>query len=194
MHDPAHPGQLLAGWIEDLGVSLTAFAAQLGISRVMLSRVINGRSVVSAEMDLKLADALGTSPGYWLSLQVQRDLWVAKMRRHGRLRSDQRGGSRLPEACATANDRIEQDLSESIEQDKAVAPGSASALKRRSVDVKALRLGLGLTRQQFAARFGVSSATLRHWERGDRSPQGPALVLLNIIDRNPEALLEAAAV
>jgi len=40
--------------------------------------VLNGRSAVSADMDLRLSEALGTSPGYWLALQAQRDLWVAR--------------------------------------------------------------------------------------------------------------------
>jgi addiction module HigA family antidote len=77
MHNPAHPGELLSGWLEELGVSVTAFADHIGISRVMLSRVLNSRSSVSADMDLRLAEALGTSPGYWLALQAQRDLWTA---------------------------------------------------------------------------------------------------------------------
>jgi len=78
MHNPAHPGELLAGWLADLGVTVTAFAGHLGISRIMLSRVLNGRSAVSADMDLRLSEALGTSPGYWLALQAQRDLWTAR--------------------------------------------------------------------------------------------------------------------
>jgi len=77
MHIPAHPGELLAGWLEDLGVSVTAFAAHIGISRVMLSRVLHGHAAVSADMDLRLAEALGTTPGYWVALQAQRDLWTA---------------------------------------------------------------------------------------------------------------------
>ena len=59
--------------------------------------------------------------------------------------------------------------------------GQLSSVRRRS----------GLTQEQFAARFGFSVATLRHWERGDRSPHGPALVLLNVIDKNPSAVLTA---
>jgi addiction module HigA family antidote len=78
MHNPAHPGEPLTGWLEDLGVSVTAFAAHIGISRVMLSRVLHCHAAVSADMDLRLAEALGTSPGYWLALQNQRDLWTAK--------------------------------------------------------------------------------------------------------------------
>ena len=77
MHSPAHPGELLAGWLDDLGASVTAFAAHIGISRVMLSRVLHGHAAVSADMDLRLAEALGTTPGYWLALQTHRDLWTA---------------------------------------------------------------------------------------------------------------------
>lgn len=78
MHNPAHPGELLAGWLEDLNQTVTAFAAHVGISRVMLSRVLHGHAAVSADMDLRLSEALGTSPGYWLALQTQRDLWNAR--------------------------------------------------------------------------------------------------------------------
>lgn len=80
MHDPAHPGEILASWLEDLGMSVTAFAQHIGISRVMLSRILNGHAAVSADMDLRLAEALGTSPGFWLKLQSQRDLWQARQK------------------------------------------------------------------------------------------------------------------
>ncbi len=78
MHNPAHPGELLSGWLDDLRLTVTAFAEHIGISRVMLSRVLHGHAAVSADMDLRLAEALGTTPGYWLALQVQRDLWTAR--------------------------------------------------------------------------------------------------------------------
>ena len=78
MHDPAAPGELLTGWLHDMAVTVTAFAAHIGIGRVMLSRVLHGHVAVSADLDLRLSEALGTTPGYWLALQVQRDLWTAK--------------------------------------------------------------------------------------------------------------------
>ena len=78
MHNPASPGELLSGWIADLDLTKTDFAAHIGISRVMLSRVVNGHAAVSADMDLRLSEALGTSQGYWLALQTQRDLWTAR--------------------------------------------------------------------------------------------------------------------
>ena len=77
MHDPAPPGEVLAGWLDDIDMSVTAFAAHVGISRVMLSRILHGHAAVTADMDLRLHEALGTSPGYWLRLQAQRDLWIA---------------------------------------------------------------------------------------------------------------------
>ena len=78
MYNPAPPGELLTGWLEDLNTSVTAFAAHLGISRVMLSRLLHGHSGITADMDLRLSEAVGPSPGYWLALQAQRDLWMAR--------------------------------------------------------------------------------------------------------------------
>ena len=55
---------------------------------------------------------------------------------------------------------------------------------------------LGLTQKEFALKFGFSVGTLRHWEQGQRMPEGPARVLLTIIDHDPVAVekaLEAAA-
>ena len=77
MHNPAGPGEILQGWLADLRVTVTAFASHIGISRVMLSKILHGHAAVSADMDLRLSEALGTSPGYWLALQNQRDLWIA---------------------------------------------------------------------------------------------------------------------
>jgi putative transcriptional regulator len=59
------------------------------------------------------------------------------------------------------------------------------------VDVKAVRRSTGLTQEEFAAKFAISLGTLRHWERGDRMPRGTALVLLNVIAREPRAVLRA---
>lgn len=89
-----------------------------------------------------------------------------------------------------AYDSIQRGLKEAI----AHAEGKAKDVKvyePKRVDVAALRQRIGMTQEQFAARFGVSVATLRHWERGDRKPQGPALVLLNVIERNPRAVIQA---
>jgi putative transcriptional regulator len=87
---------------------------------------------------------------------------------------------------------IKQGLVEATAHAKG-APVGVAEYRPQAVDVGGLRRRLGLTQGQFAARFGFSVATLRHWERGDRKPQGAALVLLNVIERNPKAVLEALA-
>ena len=46
-----------------------------------------------------------------------------------------------------------------------------------------------MTQVDFAATFGISVGTLRHWERGDRSPRGPALVLLNLVNKDAQKIL-----
>ena len=81
MHNPAHPGKLIADILENgnlsVGNSVTALAKHLGVTRAALSRVINGRSAVSADMALRLQDALGVEAEMWLGMQIQRDLWVS---------------------------------------------------------------------------------------------------------------------
>ena len=59
------------------------------------------------------------------------------------------------------------------------------------IDVKAVRERTGLTQEEFAATFAIGLAALRHWERGDRKPRGTALVLLNVIAKDPRAVLRA---
>lgn len=59
------------------------------------------------------------------------------------------------------------------------------------VDVKAIRTKLGLTQQSFAARFGFSVNTLRHWEHGTREPEGPTRAYLLVIDRAPRVVAKA---
>lgn len=61
----------------------------------------------------------------------------------------------------------------------------------KPVDIPVLRQRLGLSQSQFAAAFGVSVSTLQNWEQKRRFPDGPARVLLTIIDREPEAVVRA---
>ena len=60
-----------------------------------------------------------------------------------------------------------------------------------AIDVRAARKRLGLTQEAFAAKFGFQPATLRNWEQGRTRPDGPARVLLAVIDRHPEAVEDA---
>jgi putative transcriptional regulator len=61
------------------------------------------------------------------------------------------------------------------------------------VDVKQVRERLGMSQPQFALRFGFSAASVRNWEQGRRQPEGPAHVLLAVIDSNPDAVQTALA-
>jgi putative transcriptional regulator len=69
--------------------------------------------------------------------------------------------------------------------------GRVSKVRASDVDVAATREKLGLSQEQFAAAFGVSLGTVRNWEQGRRTPNGPALVLLTVIEKSPRAVLRA---
>jgi antitoxin HigA-1 len=79
MFNPPHPGLILReDVLPELGLSVKDAAEQLGVTRVTLSRVINGRSAISAEMAIRLGQWLGNGPELWLRMQVAYDLWQAR--------------------------------------------------------------------------------------------------------------------
>jgi len=90
MFNPPHPGALIADILKNgelsVGSTVTALAKHLGVTRATLSRVINGRAAVSADMALKLQDAFGVRADLWLSLQWKRDLWVASRKKRKKVR------------------------------------------------------------------------------------------------------------
>jgi putative transcriptional regulator len=69
----------------------------------------------------------------------------------------------------------------------------AKVHRPEEVDVADIRHKLGLSQVEFAAKFCISLGTLRHWERGDRKPHGPALALLHVVAKEPDAVLRALA-
>lgn len=77
MHNPAHPGEILREWLPE-EMTVTQAAKELQISRVTLSKVLNGKAGVTAGMALRLSAWLGTTPDVWLGMQTQWDLWLAK--------------------------------------------------------------------------------------------------------------------
>ena len=79
MFNPPHPGEVLRDYLESFPVS--AAARHLGVTRAALSRILNSRAGISAEMALRLSDALGTSPELWTGLQTQYELWQASKKR-----------------------------------------------------------------------------------------------------------------
>ena len=82
MHNPPHPGEIIKEFcLEPLGISVTAAAKGLGVSRKTLSGIINGRAGISPEMAVRLSIAFETSAESWLNQQSQYDLWQAEQSR-----------------------------------------------------------------------------------------------------------------
>ena len=79
MHNLPHPGAVLREWLPE-GMTVTDAAAALHVARVTLSKILNGSAGISADMALRLAQWLNTSPDVWLGLQTEYDLWQAKQR------------------------------------------------------------------------------------------------------------------
>ena len=75
MKNPVHPGRIIKNaCLVPLGLSVTAGADALGVTRVALSRVVNGRAGVSPEMAVRLAKAFGSTTEAWLKMQLAYDL------------------------------------------------------------------------------------------------------------------------
>lgn len=73
---PTHPGQmLLKEFLEPGSLSITAFAKVVGLSRVAVSEIINGRRGVTPMTALRFAKALGTTQQFWLTLQLASDIY-----------------------------------------------------------------------------------------------------------------------
>ena len=82
MHNPPHPGEVLLDlYLNPLGLTITAAAAGLGITRKALSELVNGHTNVSRDMAIRLAKAFPhTDIRLWLDLQSQHDAWHAEQR------------------------------------------------------------------------------------------------------------------
>ena len=85
MHNPPHPGEVLQDGVLGGELTVTEFAKRLRVSRVALSRVLNGHAAVSAELAIRLAAALGGSAESWLSMQAAYDLWHAAKKRRPKI-------------------------------------------------------------------------------------------------------------
>jgi putative transcriptional regulator len=69
--------------------------------------------------------------------------------------------------------------------------GTTHSVEVAMSDVKAIRKRLGMSQDAFARAIKVSPVTLRNWEQRRRRPEGPALALLEVVEREPEAALRA---
>ena len=81
MHDPAHPGEIVREeCLKPLGLTVTAAAEALGVTRKALSDLLNGHSGVSPDMAIRLEKVFGSTADTWLRMQMQRDLSEARQR------------------------------------------------------------------------------------------------------------------
>jgi len=83
MYNPAHPGEVLREYLGEMTV--TAAAQCLGVTRVALSRILNGSSGISADMALRLEAALGTSAQMWADMQAKHDVDRARQKQRPRI-------------------------------------------------------------------------------------------------------------
>ncbi|SRR5712692_3151674 len=75
---PNHPGGILKRqYLEPLSLTASQLARALGVSRKAVSKIINERGSISADMALRLSQAFNTTPELWLNLQRNYDLWHA---------------------------------------------------------------------------------------------------------------------
>lgn len=79
MKNPPHPGRIVReDCLEPLGLSVTAAARILGVTRQALNNVVNGKAGISSEMAVRLAKAFGSTPDTWLRMQMNYDLAQAR--------------------------------------------------------------------------------------------------------------------
>ncbi len=75
LRNPTHPGLIIKhDCLEPLGLSITAAAKVLGVTRPTISKLVNGHAAVSPEMAVRLSKAFGSTPEFWLKLQLNYDL------------------------------------------------------------------------------------------------------------------------
>ena len=88
---PIHPGELLkTEFLDPMGVTPYALSKNAGIDKGNLSRIINGKSSISADVALRLARFFGTSADSWMNLQSRYDLETAKDRSRGKIEREVR--------------------------------------------------------------------------------------------------------
>ena len=75
---PIHPGEILAEELEELGVSPTELSRQIRVPANRVSQIINGKRAITGDTALRLAHWFGTSPQFWMNLQVLYDVRVAE--------------------------------------------------------------------------------------------------------------------
>lgn len=89
-----------------------------------------------------------------------------------------------------------EELLESVRQGGEILRGEREPSREfgaKEPDARRIRRSYGLSQERFAKLMGISVATLRNWEQGRRSPEGPARVLLRVAAKHPEAVLDVVS-
>jgi len=82
IHPPVHPGKILLElYLEPLGLSQNKLAEVLDVDPGRISRIVTGKSSITADTALRLARYFGTTPQLWMNLQSNYDLEIAKLRK-----------------------------------------------------------------------------------------------------------------
>ena len=83
---PVHPGEILKETLDDLGVSMNRLAQEIHVPANRISAIVAGKRSITGETAFRLARYFGTTPGYWMNMQVRfdlesaRDVWEEKVR------------------------------------------------------------------------------------------------------------------
>jgi putative transcriptional regulator len=88
-------------------------------------------------------------------------------------------------------DELFNELVASIREGGAILRGERTPSRQFVIDgpdIKRIRANYELSQGEFAALLGISVATLRNWEQGRRTPEGPARILLQVADKHPDAV------
>lgn len=85
MNNPAHAGELISEWLDGLKeegrvVTITELAERIQVTRPLLSRIIHGKAPVTADIALRLHDALGISADLLMRVQSKYSLWIASQK------------------------------------------------------------------------------------------------------------------
>ncbi len=80
MKNSAHPGELVAANLDEIGFSVAEAAKAIGVTRQQLYNVINGKSAVTPEMAVRFEKAFGGSADMWLRMQAAHDLAKVRLR------------------------------------------------------------------------------------------------------------------
>ena len=94
IHSPGHPGGVLSEELEALGISITQAANDLGVSRQILSAILNERRPITPEMATRIGHYIGNGAGVWARMQTNHDLWRAEQEMKSTLR-------KIPRAVAS---------------------------------------------------------------------------------------------